>query len=79
MQVKLYDYFWARAFFKTTGIVFGMQLFFEMSGIVNRKPQFDWVIYACAFAFGLSLIWSAALILVNAWRTHKNPDVKRQL
>jgi hypothetical protein len=66
MIAKKYDYFWAIEITEITGIVFVSQLVIEVSGIAQRKSGFEWVIYACGAAFACSLLYSAALILMNA-------------
>ena len=72
------DYFCARVIVKITGIVFVTQLIFEVSGIATRKHGFEWVIYAGAGAFGASLLYAAALILINAWRSRVVDDAQRK-
>jgi hypothetical protein len=64
--MKKYDYFVARTLLKITGIVFLSQLMLEVSDVISRKPGLEWVIYACGAAFTASLIYSVALILLNA-------------
>jgi len=64
--MKRYNYSIARNFSVFTGIIFFSQLFMEVSGIIKRKPGFEWVIYACGGAFLLSIIYAAVLILLNA-------------
>lgn len=62
------DYYWARTLLQITSIVFFPQLILEASGILTRKPGFEWVIYACAIAFLASLIYAVALVVINALR-----------
>jgi len=64
--MKRYEYSIARSLNVITGIIFFSQLFVEVSGIIKRKPGFEWVIYACGVAFLLSIIYAAVLILLNA-------------
>ena len=66
MEVKKYDYFWARTIIKITGIVFLSQLILELSGAAQRKPGFEWVIYMCGVLFGCSVLYCMLLISLNA-------------
>ena len=65
--MKKRDYFWARAMTQITGVVFFTQLFLEVFGALQRKPGFEWVIYACGATFILSLLYLLILVLINAW------------
>lgn len=67
-------YFWARALVTITGIVFLIQLVVDLGGLADRKPGFEWVIYACGGAFGASLLYAAALVLLNAWTRWRASD-----
>ena len=68
-NMKRIDYFWPRALVQITGIVFVTQLIFELSGIGTRKPEFEWVIYACGAAFLASGSYAMAVIAINTWRS----------
>jgi len=65
MIKKRYAYFVARQLTIITGVVFVSQLILEISGLITRKPDFGWIIYACAGAFILSIFYSIVLILLN--------------
>lgn len=73
--MEKYDYFWARAAVQITGIVFFTQLLFEVSGLATRKPEMWWVIWACGAAFAGALIYSTALIALNA-RKSSNAELR---
>ena len=64
--MKRIDYFWPRAAVQVTGIVFVSQLIVTATGIPVRKPEYWWVIYACAAAFVLALVCSLGAVLINA-------------
>lgn len=64
--MRKHDYFVARALVQITGIVFLSQLVLEASGAIARKPGLEWVIYACGAAFAASVLYSVALIVLNA-------------
>lgn len=70
--MNLIDYFWPRALCQITGIVFLSQLIIEVTGIATRKPEYDWVIYACGAAFLASLIFAVAVVFINALRVWRN-------
>jgi len=72
--MKRYEYSIARSLNVITGIIFFSQLFMEVSGIIKRKPGFEWVIYACGGAFLMALIYAAVLILLNA---RHNKEINR--
>lgn len=65
---KRIDYFWPRIAVQITGIVFATQMIFELSGNITRLPGFEWVIYACAWAFFASLLYAGLVIVINATR-----------
>lgn len=67
--MKRIDYFWPRALVQITGIVFVTQVLLELSGIGTRKPEFEWVIYACGAAFLASASFAMAVIAINVWRS----------
>lgn len=66
--MKRIDYFWARMLVQITGIVFVTQLVIEVLGIAARKPGMEWVVPVCAAAFFASLLYAAAVVVINAWR-----------
>jgi len=68
--MKRIDYFWPRAAMQITGIVFWVQLITEVVG--NRKPGFEWVLPACALAFGFACGWSVYAVVRNAIRARGN-------
>ena len=72
--VRLCDYFWARALVSITGIVFVSQLMLEP--FVVRKAGFENTVYWCGAAFTFALLYSMALILINAWRRTKAQAAK---
>jgi hypothetical protein len=65
--MKRLSYYPARAAVKITSIVLISQIMVEMGGPVSRKPEFWWVIYACAGAFVLSALYAIAVVVRNAW------------
>lgn len=65
--MKRLSYYPARAAVTITGIVLISQIMVEMGGPVSRKPEFWWVIYACAGAFVLSALYAIAVVAWNAW------------
>lgn len=72
--MKHIDYFWPLSLCRVTSIVFLSQLILELSGVATRKPEYDWVIYACGAAFFASLLFAAAVVFINAlrvWRAGK--------
>jgi hypothetical protein len=63
---KRYDYYWVRIATQLTGIVFLTQILAEVSGIVQRKPGFEWVLPTCGAAFALAMLYAVVLIVLNA-------------
>ena len=69
--MKRLSYYPARAAVKITSIVLISQIMVEMGGPVSRKPEFWWVIYACAGAFVLSALYAIAVVAWNAWLDYR--------
>lgn len=65
--MKRLSYYPPRAAVIITGIVLISQIVVEMGGPVSRKPEFWWVIYACAGAFVLSALYAIAAVVWNTW------------
>jgi hypothetical protein len=65
--MKRLSYYPPRAAVTITGIVLISQTMVEMGGPVSRKPEFWWVIYACAGAFVLSALYAIAVVVWNEW------------
>lgn len=64
--MKRIDYFLPGILFKITGVVFLTQLLIEVGGIAQRKPGFEWVIYACGGAFLASCVYLIVALVLNA-------------
>ena len=64
--MKKYNYFWARASLKITGIILLTQIIIESSGVVVRRTGFEYTVHFCAVLFLISALYSLALILLNA-------------
>lgn len=65
--MKRLSYYPPRAAVTITGIVLISQIMVEVGGPVSRKPEFWWVIYACAGAFAVSAFYAIAVVVYNAW------------
>ena len=65
--MKRLSYYPARSAVIITGIVLISQIMVEMGGPVSRKPEFWWVIYACAGAFAVSTLCAITTVVWNAW------------
>ena len=59
---KRYNYFFASAATQITGIVFLSQFVLEASGVIQRKPGWEWVVPAFGAAFFAAFIWTVVLI-----------------
>lgn len=57
------DYYWFRTAVFVTGVMFISQAIAEF--IVTRNPGFEWVLPACAGAFGISLLATLVAMLIN--------------
>ena len=69
--MKRLSYYPARATVTITGIILISQIMVEMGGPVSRKPEFWWVVYACAGAFVLSALYAIAVVAWNAWLDYR--------
>jgi len=74
--MKKHDYSLYRSLNIITGVVFFSQLILEVSGLITRKPSFEWVVPACGGAFLLSIVYLFVLILLNAKNEH-NKEINR--
>jgi hypothetical protein len=62
--MKRIDYFWPKAAFQITSIVFVTQLIAEV--IATRKANYEWVLPLCAVLFALSVTWILFAVVWNA-------------
>ncbi|MCF7910821.1 hypothetical protein K9L16_04070 [Candidatus Pacearchaeota archaeon] len=74
---KRYNYYLARTLIYITGIIFLTQFMFEPTGIITRKPGFEWVIYVCLAVSLLSLLYMLILIILN--KKILNKDLKETI
>ena len=64
--MKKYNYFWAKASLKITGIILLTQITIESSGVVVRRAGFEYTVHFFAALFLISALYSLVLILLNA-------------
>lgn len=69
--MKTLDYYWARTAAIITGIMWITQTVIYALGAAVVRPGFEWVYPSITVAFALSLLYSFALILINAYRKNK--------
>ena len=69
--MKKLDYFWARTLVHVFGVMFGVQLIIRLAGITEVKEGMEWVFPASGAAFGLSLLYSITLIIINTINSKK--------
>jgi len=61
-----YNYYLSRQLVTITSIVFLSQLFIEVTGVVERKPEFEFILPACAILWIISISYALSLIILNA-------------
>jgi uncharacterized YccA/Bax inhibitor family protein len=64
--MKRASYIPANAALQITGIVFFSQLLLEMTGVIQRKPEYWWIVPAAGAAFGVAVLYSIAVVIWNA-------------
>lgn len=49
-----------------TGVMFFTQLIMDISGVIQRKAGYEWVLPALGLAFGVSLLITVVAIVLTA-------------
>jgi hypothetical protein len=63
--MKKHSEYLASLLTKITGFLFFSQILMEVSGMVVRKPGFEYTLHLCLFLFSISTMYWLTLIMLN--------------
>lgn len=70
--MKRYDYYTSRQLVNMTGVIFWSQVILQVLGIIERKPEFDFILPLCGIIWIASIVYAITLVVLNASIRNKN-------
>ena len=75
--MKKLSYFYVKDALLFTGIIFFSQLFLEMTGAYQRKPEYWWIVPATGVTFGLAVLYAIVVVVWNARIDYQKQEKKK--